>query len=83
MSKAPITNFINSIGQETLLSELDVTERALRHAKNVGYFAAGWYLPVKEVSERHGVHCPIDLFNWKSLDKKRGAAPRKRQGASE
>ena len=58
---------IDAIGQDTLLAELSVTERALRHARYANAFAASWYLPIKTVAERHGVHCPDELFNWKPL----------------
>lgn len=65
--QATVSQLIDAIGQETFLSELNVTERALRHARHTNSFAAGWYLPVKTVAERHGVHCPDNLFNWKPL----------------
>lgn len=70
--RTTISQFIDAIGKDVFLSELDVTERNLRHARAVGYFAAGWFVPVRRLAERHGVHCPEYLFNWKDLDKQYG-----------
>lgn len=75
MKNNPAYNLIEAIGHSVLRENLGLTERNLRHAKSVGYFAAKWYKPMKELAEGRGVYCPLDAFNFESLANKLGNNP--------
>jgi hypothetical protein len=49
-----------------------MTPRTIEHARYVGYFAARWYLPMKNLCEEFGFICPVDAFRWKAVPKKTG-----------
>jgi len=73
MSTKHAPRIIDALPPGTLQSELGWTERAIRHARSVGQFSGLWYLPIKEICERHLVYCPPEAFVWK-------AAPAKKHG---
>lgn len=73
MRNNPAHTLIEAIGHSTLCECLGLTERNLRHAKSVGYFAAKWYAPMKALAESHGVFCPLEAFNFERLANKVGS----------
>ncbi|HEV8035249.1 hypothetical protein [Yoonia sp.] len=80
MRNNPAHILIEAIGHSTLCECLGLTERNLRHAKSVGYFAAKWYAPMKALAESHGVHCPLEAFNFERLANKVGSNKAANQG---
>jgi hypothetical protein len=70
---------INALPADALQS-IGMSERLIRHAKSAGTFAGGWYRPIQELCENHGVACPLDAFNWKSSAIKLGKSEKVPQG---
>jgi len=64
MANHTTSQFIDAIGPDALLSLEGMTERNLRHVRSVGYFAARWYRPIKELAESRRILCPLDAFSW-------------------
>ena len=78
---API--IIDALTADLLVSELGFTERNLRHARQTGKFASAWYSSLKDLCESHGIHCPLEAFNWKPIAKKDGIVSKTNQVALE
>lgn len=76
MKSNPAQMLIDAVGHEVLRDSLGLTERNLRHARSVGYFAAQWYAPIKVLAESRGVFCPMEAFNFKPVANLTGNASR-------
>lgn len=63
---------IDAIGPDDLIEILGWSERNVRHFRSTGKIAAHWYLPVKEIAESRGLHCPSAAFTFKSLANNNG-----------
>lgn len=72
MQQKHATQIIEALTADVLKRELGMSDRAIRHAKSSGSFAALWYRPLKELCESHGIYCPLDAFNWKLPAKNSG-----------
>lgn len=72
MQPNPAQMLIDAVGHEVLRDALGLTDRNIRHARSVGYFAAQWYAPMKVLAESRGVFCPLDAFNFKPVAKLTG-----------
>jgi hypothetical protein len=74
MTQKHAPQIIEALTSQVLRDELNMTDRAIRHAKTSGTFAAFWYRPLKELCESHGIFCPLDAFNWKDAAKNNGTS---------
>ena len=83
MEQKHAPKIIDALPPNVLQDTLGMTDRAIRHAKSTGMFAAFWYRDVKEICERHGIFCPMEAFYWKGHAKKDGMPDLENQGVGE
>lgn len=66
MSKAEVSQIIETIGADRICEVIGVGQHSVRYAKTEGLFAASWYAPMKALCDEAGISCPLHLFNWKT-----------------
>lgn len=75
MNKAAVTHIIDKLGAETICATLGVSRHAVRHARFLGAFAAGWFDALDHLCAQNHVPCPRDAFNWRHIAKKYSLQP--------
>lgn len=74
MAEQNASEIIDSLGESFFLERLGMTERNLRHIRQTGKFASGYYAHIRAQCEESGVRCHISAFNWKQVANKLGDA---------
>jgi len=65
-------DIIDHIGAAHIQSLVRVGPHAIRKAREVGRFPAGWYRVIKTECDRLGIECPMALFSFKYPASKEG-----------
>lgn len=63
--KATVKMIVATVGSHAICETLDVSLHSVRFAINAGAFPASWFAGMLDLCIKHGVACPMHLFNWK------------------
>ncbi|MFC4668360.1 hypothetical protein ACFO5X_07335 [Seohaeicola nanhaiensis] len=78
--KEAVAAICEQLGRKRISERIGVGKTAVGNAVSDGLFPARWWREIKEMCDEQGLECPVDLFNFISIDKAE-ASSRKSEAA--